>query len=169
MVNKKIVIICSIIALIIVGAIVRINIKKFNDAQNSMNEVKANQDVRNEINSENQISNENNAISEEENEVSENLTNQEQIKGEEETKPESNENKAENTVSDNTNNEEEESGDEAAINLAKKEWGEDDNTVYYTIDTKSNDTYTISVRSKSTTEQLAEYEVDVKEQTAVIK
>ena len=169
MVNKKIVIICSIIALIIVGAIVGINIKKFNDAQNSMNEVKANQDVRNEINSENQISNENNAISEEENEVSENLTNQEQIKGEEETKPESNENKTENTVSDNTNNEEEESGDEVAINLAKKEWGEDDNTVYYTIDTKSNDTYTISVRSKSTTEQLAEYDVNLKDKKVDVK
>ena len=61
------------------------------------------------------------------------------------------------------------SKNEKEIDLAKKEWGEDDNTVYYTIDTKSNDTYTISVRSKSTTEQLAEYEVDVKEQTAVIK
>ena len=55
-----------------------------------------------------------------------------------------------------------------AINLVRNNWGEDD-TVYYTIDNNSGDTYDISVRSKSTTETLAEYEVDIINKTVQIK
>ena len=171
MVNKKVVILCSIIALIIVGAIVGIKIKNFKDTQNAMmSKVNQSEISSNKVNSENLISNENNVTSEEnKNESTDNQSSQEQIKGEEEKTSEKTENNTENTTSDN-NNSEEQNGDEAAINLVKKEWGADDKTVYYTIDTKSSDTtYTISVRSKSTTEQLAEYDVDLKDKTVVIK
>ena len=61
-----------------------------------------------------------------------------------------------------------ENTDETALGLVKKEWGED-NTVYYTIDDQKDNIYTVSVRSKSTTEQLAEYEVNVKDKSVFIK
>lgn len=167
MVNKKIVIICSIIALIIVGGIVGLQIKKLNEIENvgevqetAEQNTSVNQNLATSTETEN-AENEN----EEQNITQENTSEQNQIKGEEEKEQEQTE---ENTA--NTSNAEEttENKNLSAIDLAKKQWGEDD-SVYYTIDHQSNEIYTISVRSKSTTEQLAEYEVDVNEQTAVIK
>ena len=67
-----------------------------------------------------------------------------------------------------TSNNDDENTDETALGLVKKEWGED-NTVYYTIDDQKDNIYTVSVRSKSTTEQLAEYEVNVKDKSVFIK
>ena len=55
-----------------------------------------------------------------------------------------------------------------ALNLTKEEWGEDD-TVYYTIDRQTDNIYYISVRSKSTTETLAEYEVEIVNKTVQIR
>lgn len=55
-----------------------------------------------------------------------------------------------------------------AINITKNEWGKDDK-VYYTIDRENNNIYYVSVRSKSTTETLAEYEVDVVNETIEIR
>lgn len=165
MVNKKVVIICSIIALIIVGVIVEIQIKKLNEIEN-VGEVQDTAKQNTSVNQNLATSNETeNTGNEEQNIIQENTSEQNQIKGEEEKEQEPTE---ENTA--NTSNTEEmaENNNLSAIDLAKKQWGEDD-SVYYTIDHQSNEIYTISVRSKSTTEQLAEYEVDVKEQTAVIK
>ena len=167
MVNKKVVIICSIIALIIVGGIVGIQIKKLNEIEN-VGEVQDTAKQNTSVNQNSATSNETeNTGNEEQNITQENTSEQNQIKGEEEKEQEQTE---ENTVNTNTSNTEEtaENKNLSAIDLAKKQWGEDD-SVYYTIDHQSNEIYTISVRSKSTTEQLAEYEVDVKEQTAVIK
>ena len=174
MVNKKIVIICSVITLIIVGIVVGINIKNFKDSQNKMNEVGINKvsignENSNDENRNENITSEENEIVEEKNEETTNTSNQEQIKGEEEKRTETTDNSAENTNLSGENNNEEESGDEAAINLVKNEWGADDATVYYTIDTQSNYTYTISVRSKSTTAQLAEYDVDLKNKKVDMK
>ena len=165
MVNKKVVIVCSIIALIIVGGIVGIQIKKLNEIENVgevQDTAKQNTSVNQNLATSNEMENTGN---EEQNIIQENTSEQNQIKGEEEKEQEPTE---ENTA--NTSNTEEmaENNNLSAIDLAKKQWGEDD-SVYYTIDHQSNEIYTISVRSKSTTEQLAEYEVDVKEQTAVIK
>ena len=165
MVNKKVVIICSIIALIIVGVMVGIQIKKLNEIEN-VGEVQDTAKQNTSVNQNLATSNETeNTGNEEQNITQENTSEQNQIKGEEEKEQEPTE---ENTA--NTSNTEEmaENNNLSAIDLAKKQWGEDD-SVYYTIDHQSNEIYTISVRSKSTTEQLAEYEVDVKEQTAVIK
>lgn len=167
MVNKKVVIICSIIALIIVGGIVGIQIKKLNEIEN-VGEVQDTAKQNTSVNQNLATSNETeNTGNEEQNITQENTSEQNQIKGEEEKEQEPTE---ENTANTNTSNTEEmaENNNLSAIDLAKKQWGEDD-SVYYTIDHQSNEIYTISVRSKSTTEQLAEYEVDVKEQTAVIK
>lgn len=77
---------------------------------------------------------------------------------------------------DNSNTEEEiketvkskQEKQDIAVNLTKQEWGEDD-TVYYTIDREVDNIYDISVRSKSTTETLAEYEVDIVNKTVQIK
>ena len=165
MVNKKVVIICSIIALIIVGVIVGIQIKKLNEIEN-VGEVQDTAKQNTSVNQNLATSNETeNTGNEEQNIIQENTSEQNPIKGEEEKEQEPTE---ENTA--NTSNTEEmaENNNLSAIDLAKKQWGEDD-SVYYTIDHQSNEIYTISVRSKSTTEQLAEYEVDVKEQTVVIK
>ena len=164
MVNKKVVIICSIIALIVVGAIVGIEIKKLKETdyseevgkQNNLENQNVTQnEVKNDVQSENTIQeNEVNT----ENTVTENTT-QNQVQGEEETKPEK---------EDTQGNKSNENNKDKALKLVQEEWGEDD-TVYYTIDNQSNNTYNISVRSKSTTETLAEYEVDVEDETVVIK
>lgn len=161
MINKKVVIICSIIALIIVVSIIAISIKKFKEEEYGEETAKANNQnllenqnsIKNEIEDENLI---------EENVTEENQTNtensvineitQNQIQGEEET----------------VTKQPEENNDEKALNLVKEEWGEDD-TVYYTIDNQSNNIYNISVRSKTTTATLAEYEVNINQGTVVMK
>ena len=66
------------------------------------------------------------------------------------------------------NQESKKSKDQIATDLAKNEWGEDQ-SVYYTIDRSSGDKYYICVRSKETTETLAEYEVDIVKKTVEIK
>ena len=55
-----------------------------------------------------------------------------------------------------------------ALRLVETEWGED-NSVYYTIDNESGNIFSISVRSKSTTAVLQEYEVDVSKSTVTLK
>lgn len=159
MVNKKVVVICSIIALVTVLLVIGIKIKKFKETDyaseeniiNISNKVETQNSSKNEAKEENVIKeNEKNT----ENITEENVS-QTQVQGEEETKTEE---KQENN----------EDGKDKALRLVKKEWGEDD-TVYYTIDNQSNNIYNISVRSKSTTATLAEYEVDVNEETVMIK
>ena len=58
------------------------------------------------------------------------------------------------------------SNDEKAINLVKKEWGEDD-TVYYNIAYINGKIYNISVNSKDTTGVLAWYSVNIETEEVV--
>lgn len=51
--------------------------------------------------------------------------------------------------------------EEKAINLVKKEWGSDDDSVYFNIANKNGNKYTISVNSSATTEVIAWYDVDL--------
>lgn len=51
--------------------------------------------------------------------------------------------------------------DEKAIELVKKEWGDDQSSVYFNIENKNGTKYTITVRSSETTEAIAWYDVDV--------
>ena len=159
MVNKKIVIICTIIALVVTILIVAFEIKKFKEEdyfeEDKLLEVSENLAQNQTLNEENQeekeIEDSNTQINttiEEENMVEETNT----FQGEEETKED----------------EPQENYNDKALELAKKEWGEDD-TVYYTIDNQSENIFSISVRSKTTTETLAEYEINVIEGTVNLK
>ena len=164
MVNKKIVIICTIIAIIVTSIIIAIEVKKFKTEnlggeeetasmpqsimQNQIeNEIEKNEIEESNISENETIEPENTNI--EENIVEENNLPNSSYQGEEETKED-----------------DEASVDysEKALELAKTEWGEDD-TVYFTIDNQSENIFTISVRSKTTTQTLAEYEVNVIDET----
>ena len=157
MVNKKIVIICTIIALVIVGAIVGIKIKDFKEkeyvnenTENKKNTTVVQNTVKNEVQEENTIE-------------------ETEVKGEEELNNGNSENKNSTKNQDtSTSSNDDENTDETALGLVKKEWGED-NTVYYTIDDQKDNIYTVSVRSKSTTEQLAEYDVNLKDKKVDVK
>ncbi len=165
MVYKKTVIICSIIAFLIVAVIVAINIKKFKDEE-YIAEENTQGSYQNEIEDQNLTQNElpvENTILEEET-IEENQTNTENTTVNEITQNEYQGEEEETGITE----EAEENKDEKALNLVKQDWGEDD-TVYYTIDNQSNSIYYISVRSKSTTATLAEYEVDVNQGTAKMK
>ena len=150
MVNKKLVIIVTIIALIVVGGLVYIGINNLESPTYTFENV--------EIAENNEMKNQN--ITEENNEVEpENIVGKEEAESEEEAK------KAENTTS-KQNQEQKESeeankqNEEKALKLVKDEWGEDE-TVYYTVDNFAGGIYNISVRSKETTESLAEYKVNL--------
>ena len=165
MVYKKTVIICSIIAFLIVVVIVSINIKKFKDEE-YVAEENTQGSYQNEIEDQNLTQNElpvENTILEEET-IEENQANTENTAVNEITQNEYQGEEEETGITE----EAEENKDEKALNLVKQDWGEDD-TVYYTIDNQSNSIYYISVRSKSTTATLAEYEVDVNQGTAKMK
>lgn len=163
MVNKKIVIISTIIALFLVVLVVAIQIKKLYDVQYTTEEtntttksniVEEQNIIENKTETEtNNIANENNntTIKEEQTVQNEPPKQENQTQGEEEK-----------------NSKDEVNGSDKALELVKKEWGEDD-TVYYTIDNQSNNIYIISVRSKSSTAVLTEYEVNIEKETVVVK
>lgn len=142
MVNKKVVIIATTIAIIIVSAIFYLSIRRFGKIEYTFNEVKES----NVIN-EKKIS-EQNSI--EENNTSENNT----IKN--------------STTEENTSVEQkvEKTGKDLAVELAKDKWGKEDNSVYYYIEEqKSDNKYIVSVRNKDTTARIIDYEVDIQNKT----
>ena len=163
MVNKKVVIIVSIIAIILVSTVVYISFKSLdkeyieneNKSENYGSEQDVNSATSNDI-QENKLNQENNnnedknenKLEEQENEI-------------ENTESETQENK--NETSNNDIQEEKKDGDEKAIALVKKKWGESDDTVYYNIEEQiSDNVYIVSVRDSETTEDLSEYRVDIK-------
>ena len=164
MVNKKVVIICTIIALIVVASIVAIKIGKLEETEpveeniqgTAQNVQEAQNTIKNEVEEQETIEepNKENEVTVNETTAENKATTQNEIQGEEETKE--------------TEGIEEENTTEKALKLVKEEWGEDD-TVYYTIDNQSNNIFNISVRSKETTATLTEYEVDVKEEKVTMK
>lgn len=160
MVNKKVVFICCIIALIIMGTILYIKVMEF-DKTFVISEVIDNTTKEN--------STDNNIIN---NEVNENKTinneiTEENIVGKEELESQNEVSNAGNTSSDEISDDLYAglTGKEKAVAMAKKQWGENDSSVYYFVDRTSGNIYNISVRSKSTTESLAEYEIDIKNNT----
>lgn len=159
MVNKKAVIICTIIAILTVGVVVYKNILKVNEMY-STNEISVNTTIKKEENKTANI--DNNAIHE---------IKESNVIGQEEKESQENENKEnsnlseENTTKEDNNGEiSKQEGKNKAIDMARKKWGEDD-TVYYFIDRVNGNIYNVSVRSKDTTESLVEYEIDVKNNT----
>lgn len=161
MIDKKLVVICTLIVVLIVGGIVGYKIYKLNNTENEVVQMENKTNTTNINTQKNEIEEvkkEENKVEEEikeDNTTTESNTQNTEIKGKEEV--------------DTQNEKENESNKkEQALDLVKKEWGED-NTVYYTVDSNSGNIYNISVRSKATTEALIEYEVDVTKKTVVMK
>ena len=128
--NKSQKVLNIIIVLLVIALIAMIGLVIY-DSKMANNEEK-NVDVsKTEINQ-----NQNNQVVEEE--IQEETDNSEEYVGEEEK-----ESQEEETT--------ELSNDEKAIQLAKKEWGEDDNTVTYSIEEKKGNIYYIAVKSNATT------------------
>lgn len=107
------------------------------------NENLVNNTVKNQITSNNTVKEENNVDA---NNINENTTSN--VIGKEETNSEKEEDSSQNK-------------EEKAINLVKKEWGSDDDSVYFNIANKNGNKYTISVNSSETTEAIAWYDVDL--------
>ena len=103
-----------------------------------------NENVVNNTSNSNTVKEEN--ISKNENAVSENTTSN--IIGKEETNSEKEEDSSQ-------------TKEEKAISLVKKEWGSEDDSVYFNIANKNGNKYTISVNSSETTEAIAWYDVDL--------
>ena len=152
MVNKKIVIISSIIAIVVVALIIFIEIKSSKNTKDTyiINE-RVETNTLNTKNSENAIKQEteNTVISDDDNTVNSIVDNTVE------------ENKIDNET---TSNETQELSDEdKAKKLAKKQWGENDESVYYYLEEKiSDDVYIISVRNRETTISLMDFEVNIK-------
>ena len=141
MVNKKVVIIMTIISICIVGIIIGISVKSFGKAEYTFNEVSIEE---NKNTTKNTVD-----IKEKENVVSENVN-------------------TENTTVENSGDKEktdenkEKSGKDLAFDLAKKEWGEDEDVYFYLEEQLSDSVYIVSVRDKNTTKGILDYEINIK-------
>ncbi len=174
MVNKKVVFVCTTIALIIDFLIVGFKIAKLNiNNENIYREKKELKetnfisesitDMEKEKKEENRTD-EKATFEEEKNVVEENEKEQENSK---EIVSEKKQENNKETVSEKEQSEIS-NLNELALNLVKVEWGEDE-TVYYTIDKQIEDIFFITVRSKTTTESLAEYEVNTKQKSVELR
>lgn len=147
MVNKKAVIISTIVFLIIVALLIFVNVKSLQDEKNQtvevLSEIEETDNVNNNI--DNVIENEiDNSTSEEENAVVNNSVT----------------NSASSTTS--VENDEDSSDlEDIAIQLAEDEWGDDENVYYYIEEKLLENVYVVSVRDKSTTATLANYKINV--------
>lgn len=149
MVNKKVVIISTIICIILVAGIIYISLNKPYEEPEIENEITETNGVENKI--QENVEKENTQVEEkvENTEKEENTEVQENKTEEPKVKEDKKEQKSELT------------GEEKAKGLVKKEWGENDKTVYYYVEEQvSDDLYIISVRDAQTTEELSTYEVD---------
>ena len=157
MVNKKVVCISCIIAFLVMGVILYIKAVEFDKSfiigEIVDNTVKENVIENDKVDNE---KDENNTASE--NTTEENIVGQEELESQNEASSTENDATSDDLYAGLT-------GKEKAIAMAKKQWGENDSTVYYFVDRTSGNIYNISVRSKATTESLAEYEIDIKNNT----
>lgn len=149
MVNKKVVIISTIICIILVAGIIYINLNKPYEEPETENEIAETNDIENKI-QEN--------VEKENTQVEEKVEN---IEKEENTEVQENKTEEPKVKEDKKEQKSELTGEEKAKELVKKEWGENDKTVYYYVEEQvSDDLYIISVRDAQTTEELSTYEVD---------
>lgn len=174
MVNKKVVVISTIIALIVIAGIVTFAITKSNNYSES---------TENNIKTESTNNVGNNATSNtienkvEENKVNENAISENAVVNNTTENKTSENNTSNNKASENKTDNNSSKKDtsktqdnesylrDVAISLAKKEWGED-NSVYYSVeDGSSKDEYIVSIRDSSTTAEIVTYNVNVKTKT----
>lgn len=164
MVNKKLVIIVTIIAIIVVAGIVYFSINREAQDQYTFSEQNVENQVKNDVES-------NTILEENSNKEDVSEEKKEDDKSEKEDKQEVEENK----VSESETNEKEQEkkeelqksdGKDRAIELAKKEWGENDTTVYYYVEEQDSDNvYIISVRDQATTQGLLTYKVNIEKES----
>ncbi len=148
MVNKKVVLIMSILTIIITGIIVYFSLKPLQNIKYTFGDE--------EFESKTSIINSNveNIKDDEKTDSKEKEANEEEKKS-----SDSKENKS-------TEPEVKKTGKELAVEMAKKEWGESDTSVYYYVEEKkSEDIYIISVRNRETTVGMMDYEVNIKDGT----
>lgn len=163
MVNKKAVIVATIIIVIIVGAIVAF---KINESKNVTGDFIESNTTKTEqtSNGENfQNSTGKYAENTDDNTINDveddNATNT-SIEEEDNEKTLENNVVNENTISSSET--EIENDEEKALRLAREKWGKNDNNVYYYVEeVLDTDVYIISVRDKATTMSLADYKVDI--------
>ena len=149
MVNKKVVIISTIICIILVAGIIYISLNKPYEEPEVENEIAETNGIENKI-QEN--------VEKENTQVEEKVENTEK---EENTEVQENKTEEPKIEEDKKEQKSELTGEEKAKELVKKEWGENDKTVYYYVEEQvSDDIYIISVRDAQTTEELSTYEVD---------
>lgn len=141
------------------------------DMEETSANVATNESISNTQNiSENIIqNNKNDEENENNNQVSEEVENKSntEVEKHEEKKEAENENESEESNGEEDIEETEQSKkskEEKVLDLVNEEWGEDE-SVYYTIDRNVGNKYYVSVRSKQTTQTLAEYEVDLEKET----
>lgn len=166
MVNKKIVAIFTVLALVIVLGIVGFNIKKLNDEEyinvSNSNTVPKQNTIEKIIKNENTITG---------NEAQENIAEHKETDLQNETETESqaqNHDHKQEEVTTYEEQKQDENNKDKALRLTQEEWGKDD-TVYYTIDNQQGNVYFITIRSKSTTASLAEYEVNILTNEVILK
>ena len=162
MINKKVVIIATIIIVLIVGVIVGIKIKDFKNIigdfieENTIdsNANASENDKTNSIKNTTENS-ENNIINTTDNDEQNNKN----IDNHNTTSSKNDVGAGNNSSPDSGK----ESSEEKALNLVKNKWGKNDNNVYYYVEEQvSDDVFVISVRDKNTTMSLANYEVNIK-------
>lgn len=169
MVNKKAVLIATIVAVLVIGVIFAFNVNKL-DKENS--DVEENKNASSNVNV-NVNANETETNKNVENNVTdENTTN---TTAEENTVKEDEENtNTSNTTTENentsSNKKEDKTGEyevsaEGAIKLLKTKIKQRSNTYFYTEDEISEGVYIISLRDETTTAEIASYKVDVKNKT----
>ena len=148
MVNKKLVIIITIIAIIVVGAIVGYGIMSLQETEYTFDEVP------------------NNTIGDEENSIANNTVDENVVDENVVDENATDENLAQQntTTESNDNSASSEDPEEVAKSLAEQKWkeeGQNQEVYYYVEEQLSDNVYVISVRSKDTTAVLIDYEVNI--------
>lgn len=172
MVNKKVVVISTVIVMIVVAIIVFLEVKNMNNYENIVQNENniARNTARNVLKEEN-VTNTTIENIIEENTITENLV--EENKVEENTITENTivENKVkENSTSKNNSSKtksNEKDPEKLAISLAKEKWGNMSSNVYFDVEDKNEakGIYTIVVRDSSTTVEMVTYKVDINKKT----
>lgn len=164
MVNKKIVIIVTILAILVIGSIFGYEVYKFNQKSNSADTV-----VDTKTLSENNIPTTNTTIesTSTNNETAENTITDNETK-ETNTIQEENTNTSSNSTETNTPKATDvEKTEEKAISILKEKLGSDNSNVYFYIEEEvEKGIFIISVRDSDTTAEISSYKVDTNKKTA---
>ena len=182
MVNKKIVVVATVIALIVAGFMFFLGIKSLNNNEqyeskdtNTTHVATINAIEQNKINNstiENKI--EENIVAEnidEENEAEENKVEENKVKENVTSNNATTENKeSEKSTSKNSSSKSkitEKDPEKLAISLAKEKWGNINSNVYFDVEDKneSKGIYMVVVRDNSTTVEMVTYKVDINKKT----